>query len=293
MQIHVARGEQEVGVYTPDEVRNQLASGELLPTDYGWAEGQSAWTPLSAFPGLTTAAQSPVGPPSAPSQPRAAAAPSQTRAAVAASPAPATAPAPGSKADSGMAIASLVCGILGVSFVPFLAAIPAVVCGHVARSEIKKSGGRLGGAGMALAGLITGYMGLLLLPFIIALLAAIAFPVLASVQEKGKQVKSMANGKQIATACRLYALDHKGAFPSRLEELLPEYLQDPAVLTCPLSGPSIAVGFEYYGGKDTDPGENILLVSKGASRGKQRVVVHVDSSAQVVRDMPQLPPHPR
>ncbi len=186
------------------------------------------------------------------------------------------------------------CGILGISFVPFLAAIPAVICGHVARSEINKSGGRLGGGGMAVAGLITGYLGLILLPLIIALLAVIAFPVFASVQERAKEVKSMTNGKQIATACRLYAVDHKGAFPNKLEELVPEYLPDPKVLTCPLSDPSVPVGFEYYGGKDTDPGNNILLVSKGTSRsGKQRVVVNVDSSAHVDKDMPELPPHRR
>ena len=84
-----------------------------------------------------------------------------------------------------------------------------------------------------------------------------------------------------------------GKYPDKLEDLVPEYLPDPTVLTCPLSGPSVPVGFEYYGGKDTDPGSNILLVSKGVSRGRQRVVVHVDSSAQVERDMPELPPHRR
>jgi hypothetical protein len=42
------------------------------------------------------------------------------------------------------------------------AAIPAVICGHVAWSKIRKSGGALRGKGIASAGLILGYIGLAL-----------------------------------------------------------------------------------------------------------------------------------
>jgi hypothetical protein len=38
-----------------------------------------------------------------------------------------------------------------------LATIPAVVCGHVARSQIRRTGEQ--GAGLALAGLILGWIG--------------------------------------------------------------------------------------------------------------------------------------
>ncbi len=41
-------------------------------------------------------------------------------------------------------------------------AIPAVICGHIARSKIRKSGGALGGKGIATAGLILGYIALTL-----------------------------------------------------------------------------------------------------------------------------------
>ncbi len=54
-----------------------------------------------------------------------------------------------------MAIASLVCGILG--FMLCLPSIGAVVCGHIARVQIRKDPAQ-GGEGMALAGLITGYI---------------------------------------------------------------------------------------------------------------------------------------
>jgi hypothetical protein len=55
-----------------------------------------------------------------------------------------------------MAIASL---ILGILFVLFPLSIPAVVFGHIALSQIKRSAGRLGGAGLAIAGLVLGYLG--------------------------------------------------------------------------------------------------------------------------------------
>jgi hypothetical protein len=42
----------------------------------------------------------------------------------------------------------------------FVTAIPAVICGHVARARIRKSGGALGGLGLATAGLILGYIAL-------------------------------------------------------------------------------------------------------------------------------------
>jgi hypothetical protein len=41
-------------------------------------------------------------------------------------------------------------------------AIPAVICGHVARSAIRKSRGEKGGEGFALAGLILGYVAIVL-----------------------------------------------------------------------------------------------------------------------------------
>jgi len=68
---------------------------------------------------------------------------------------------------SGTAIASLVCGIVGMIIVPFLASIAAIITGHIALSQIRQSGGRLKGRGMAFAGLITGYLMVALLVIII------------------------------------------------------------------------------------------------------------------------------
>lgn len=73
---------------------------------------------------------------------------------------------------NGAAIAALACGVAEF-FTLGLAAIPAVILGHVARGQIKRTGER--GDGMAIAGLVLGYLGILgWALFIIALAASSA-----------------------------------------------------------------------------------------------------------------------
>ena len=62
---------------------------------------------------------------------------------------------------NGLAVASLVCGIVGIVGC-FLLVLPvlAVVFGHVALSQIKRSAGRQTGRGQAIAGLVCGYVGI-------------------------------------------------------------------------------------------------------------------------------------
>ncbi len=58
---------------------------------------------------------------------------------------------------SNLASASLVMGVVSWAFLPILAAIAAIVLGHMARLEIARSEGRLTGDGLAVAGLVMGY----------------------------------------------------------------------------------------------------------------------------------------
>ena len=60
--------------------------------------------------------------------------------------------------NSGLAIASMVLGIVGVMCLGALLGIPAVIMGHIARGQIARSGGTIGGGGMAMAGLVCGYI---------------------------------------------------------------------------------------------------------------------------------------
>jgi Domain of unknown function (DUF4190) len=70
---------------------------------------------------------------------------------------------------SSTAIVSLIFGILTWFVLPVIGAIVAVICGHAARSEIRRSGGQLEGGGLALAGLILGWTHLLLLILAVSL----------------------------------------------------------------------------------------------------------------------------
>lgn len=90
--------------------------------------------------------------------------PQEAAAAPSGGPWPSAPPLAGSYGTSGygggvtnsLAIASLVCGILG--FVICVTSIPAVIMGHIARRQIRDSNGTQEGNGMALAGMITGYV---------------------------------------------------------------------------------------------------------------------------------------
>ena len=59
---------------------------------------------------------------------------------------------------SALAIVSLVFGILTFICLGFLGAIPAIICGHIALSKIKRSN-FLSGRGLAMSGTILGYTG--------------------------------------------------------------------------------------------------------------------------------------
>jgi Domain of unknown function (DUF4190)/DUF1707 SHOCT-like domain len=68
-------------------------------------------------------------------------------------------PRRGPTPTNGLAIASLACGLAQFAFGP-LPTIPAIVLGHMARHQIKRTGEQ--GAGMALAGLLLGWAAVVL-----------------------------------------------------------------------------------------------------------------------------------
>jgi hypothetical protein len=258
-----------------EEVRRQLSTGDLLPTDQAWTEGAANWAPLSSLPGVlandpATPSRSHLLPPEIPGAP--------------AVPGPAT----GGPQTPGTAIASLIFGILSVTCLPIIGSIVAVICGHVAHGSIRTSGGRLAGSGLATAGLVLGYGGLALTLFVLPVLAGIALPVFSQVQVKAKETRSMSNAKQLVLACKLYALDNRGAFPPKLEELVPKYLPDKSVLVCPLS-PTLPLGYQYYGGVDSEQPTKVVLMSKFADGQHKRVIAYADGSCAMRLPPPDLP----
>ncbi len=102
---------------------------------------------------------------------------------------------------------------------------------------------------------------------------------------KIKQMETicMANAKQIALGCKLYASDHGGSYPVKLEELVPRYLPDASDFISPLS-PKEAIGYDYYSGLDSDPPDKILLRSKDLTPDGKRVIVRSDCSGTFEAD---------
>ena len=109
---------------------------------------------------------------------------------------------------SGMAIAAMVLGILGI-FTCGLTAIPAIILGIVSLVRIEKSGGSLTGRGFAIAGIVAPCV---MLP-LIALLMGIMMPALARTRQVAFRMVCGTNLAGIGKAMQIYANDYDSAYP--------------------------------------------------------------------------------
>jgi hypothetical protein len=115
------------------------------------------------------------------------------------------------KENSGLALASLILGICGIVLcLGPLAGIPGVICGHMAHSRIKRSGGIMGGSGQATAGLIMGYFSIAWV-FVIGMLAAIAIPNFVKAKQQAEYNACRSNMRSIQAAKEVWALENKKA----------------------------------------------------------------------------------
>ena len=69
---------------------------------------------------------------------------------------------------SGKALASLVCGLLGLFLIPLVMPVAAIVLGRVAQREMREARGTLAGWGMAQAGIVMGWIGVAIAAAIVA-----------------------------------------------------------------------------------------------------------------------------
>lgn len=172
--FYESNGRQE-GPVSEEVLRTKLGSTEISPANLVWREGMDGWKPAgevaelnpgsgSKGPAVSENAEAPPASSSGPaapiphggSQPSPYVAPAQPQGEPMQSyvvPPPPT---------SGMAIASMICGIVSIflCFVWALAGIPAVVLGHLAFSNFRNATGPVEGRGMAIAGLVLGYVAL-------------------------------------------------------------------------------------------------------------------------------------
>jgi hypothetical protein len=141
------RDGKQLGIFSLEEINQQLAAGTLNLTDLAWQEGAAGWAALSTVPGVsaTAASTAPVPPATAPLAPIAPAA-----------------VVPQRKTEP-LAVLSLIfsaLGLFGFCCGLFMAGgIAGIVCGHIALSRIKANP-ELEGHGLALTGVIIGYLGI-------------------------------------------------------------------------------------------------------------------------------------
>jgi prepilin-type processing-associated H-X9-DG protein len=186
-----------------------------------------------------------------------------------------------------LAVWSLVLGIVGLVCCGLFGGVPAVVCGHMAQSRIRQSGGALGGAGLAVGGLVTGYLGIVLTSIaLLGVLAGMLLPAVAAARDKARRASCMNNLSQIGLAAHLYAADHEGSFPAELRSLEAYIGDSPRVLVSPATGRepgqmSDADEWSDYalvpGRSESDPADAVLAFSKpDCYPGKGGNVLFVD-----------------
>jgi prepilin-type processing-associated H-X9-DG protein len=165
---------------------------------------------------------------------------------------------------SGLAIASLILGILG--FCTFgLAGIAGFILGIVGLIVISKSAGQIKGGGLAIAGIIVSAVSLITL--FILLLMAILMPALTQARDQARDVASMSNVKQLCLATLMYCDDNEQRFPpcDNWPDALKPYYREPKILSSPYAsdaGRSYAMNAKLNGRRISDiskRGQTVLL----------------------------------
>jgi hypothetical protein len=183
-----------------------IAERRATPQTLVKAEGATDWVPLSSVPEF--AASFRAGLPPAP-------APMVSQISTS-----------GAVKTSGLAVASLVLGILGL-----FCGIPGVVglvLGIVALNQIKKSQGQIEGRGLAIAGIVLSAVFIALMPFIV-------LPGLARAKARTQSITCQNHLRQLSLGVLMYASDNGNHFPSASKwcDAIQNEVGLPAVFQCP------------------------------------------------------------
>ena len=203
---------KEYGPVNADGLRQWMAQGRVTAQTLIQAADSSEWKPVASFPEFSGAAAAP--------QPGLPPVASGTPAPFTPTAAPKT---------SGLAIASLACGVLGCLGITALAGL---VTGIMALIKINKSKGQLGGQGLAIGGIcVSGVMLFMAIP----ILAGLMLPALAKAKSRASTINCVSNMKQVGLAIRLYAMEHNDTFPPAAtwcDAIMPS-LGSPRAMMCP------------------------------------------------------------
>ena len=182
--------QKQYGPVTEEQLRQWILDGRVNAQSRVKAESDAEWRPLSVFPEFAAALAA--------------------KSAAAGTPPPLPSAAPPMPAKtSGLAVTSLVLGILGM-FTCGITALFGLILGVMAMVKAKQPGrGASGGSGLALAGVIVSAIFLLMIP----IFAAMLLPALAAAKQKAQTINCVNNEKQLAIAVRMYSEDHTNQLP--------------------------------------------------------------------------------
>jgi len=211
--------QKEYGPVTSDQLRSWIAQGRANAQSKLQPVGSTDWKPLTDFPEFAEALR-------------------QVALSRSSSPVPGAglSSAAGSPKTSGVAVASLVLGFLGL-ITCGLTALIGVVLGFIALSRIKNSNGQIGGRGIALTGTIVSAVCLLMIPLTLGMLV----PALGRASHKASAVHCMNNIKQLNLGVIMYASDNKDSFPigtTWCDALAPYLRNSSKLFICPQGAPN-------------------------------------------------------
>lgn len=182
---------------------------------------------------------------------------------------------------SGMATASLVCGILA-PFTCLATALPAIITGHLASAQ---AGGSSRNRKAAKWGLRLGYGSFALIPVVLAAAGLIA-PLMVKSRKDGQLMEVMGNVRNVGTALREFSVEHgtdTEPFPADLRQLdaMGITTNVERLLALPPFKPGAANEWLYFSAADPENGEAPLLVSPALNL--DFVVLTVDQSVKTLR----------
>lgn len=228
------------GPVSAEVVRRWVRERRAQANTLACAEGTDQWKPLAQFPEF--ADLFPPQPSPGPGQPGSIApAPAQPQEplkeavrppVLAGCQGPAGRVAPG---VSGLAVAALVCGLLGFCTAG-LTALLGLVLGWAGLRRIRRSQGRLAGRGLAVAGLA--FSGVALAVWLAILFGEI-LPRTAQQRAQAQSAQCLNHLLELGVALRRYANDQSDRFPAASNwcDALAPYLDNPNAYECP-AGPS-------------------------------------------------------
>ncbi|MGH7992200.1 MAG: DUF4190 domain-containing protein [Limisphaerales bacterium] len=269
---------KQYGPVSAEDLRQWIADGRLNAQTKVQIEGTDEWKLLTEVPELAEALRNRVPPlPAA-----ASAVPAKT---------------------SGLAVTSLVLGVLGV-FTCGVTALVGLILGIIAMVKVSNSRGALRGGGVALAGIIVSGIFLLMIP----IYAAMLLPALSAAKQRAQTIVCVNNEKQLALAVRIYSNDNTNHFPSAATwcDAIKTAVRPETVFKCPAANapsrcdyafnakldgmdeskidPQTVMIFESDAGWNAGGGRELMISRGRHERGRVFVVAFADGSVHEVSE---------